>query len=121
MILSGQHLPWDVVNATSFDSRLFHKSTTDCGRGEQEVDNQVFDESHAVGMDLDEVQSSAGRQFLASLVVGVIIIAVAGLISLRPVHHDSAGLGLHRVASVQEPTFLTQHVAGRIRHEIELP
>jgi hypothetical protein len=89
--------------------------------GEQEMDNQVFDEGHAVGLDLDEVQSSAGRQFLASLVVGVVIIAVAGLVSLRPVHHDSAGLALNGVASVQEPTFVTQHVAGRVRHEIELP
>jgi hypothetical protein len=85
------------------------------------MDNQVFDESHSAGLDLDKVQSSAGRQLLASLVVGVIIIAVAGLIALRPVHHDSAGLALHRFASVQGPTFVTQHVAGRIRHEIELP
>jgi hypothetical protein len=85
------------------------------------MDNQVFDESHAVGLDLDEVQSSAGRQFLASLVVGVAIIAVGGLIALRPVHPDSAGLALHRVASVEEPTFVTQHVAGRVRYEIELP
>jgi hypothetical protein len=109
-----------VVNATSFDSGLFHKSSTDRGRAEQEMDNQVFDESHSAGLDLDKVQSSAGRQLLASLVVGVIIIAVAGLIALRPVHHDSAGLAL-QVASVQGPTFVTQHVAGRIRHEIELP
>jgi hypothetical protein len=85
------------------------------------MDNQVFDESHAVGLDLDEVQSSAGRQFLASLVVGVVLIAVAGLIALRPVHQDSAGLALHRFASVQEPAFVSQHVAGRILHEIELP
>jgi hypothetical protein len=88
-------------------------------------DNQVFDGADsAFGLDLGEVQASAGRQLLASFVVTVIVVSTATLISFRPSHADSAGLTFRSIAGVQQPTFVTQRtqrVAGLVRHGTELP
>jgi hypothetical protein len=76
------------------------------------------------GLDLDDVQASAGRQLVASLVVAIVVVAAAALVALRPSHTDSAGVSQHRFAAVQQPTFVsqpTQRVAGLVRHGIELP
>jgi hypothetical protein len=87
--------------------------------------NQTFDGNNtAFGLDLDEVRQTASRQLLASLVVGVLVLASAALMAVRPSHQDSAGVAQQRFTAVQQPMFVTQQtqrVAGLARHGMELP
>jgi hypothetical protein len=93
--------------------------------GQAVTDFNIFGANQAAsGLDLDDVQASAGRQLVASLVVAIVVLAAAALMALCPTHTDLADVSQHRFAAVQQPVFVsqsTQRVAGLVRHEIELP
>jgi hypothetical protein len=87
-------------------------------------DQAVRGHDGAFGLDLGEVQASAGRQLSASLIVAVVVLATAALVAVGPSHEDSAGIAQHSFAAVQQATFVTQQtqrVAGLVRPEFELP
>jgi len=82
------------------------------------------DEGEALGFSLREVQSTARRQLVASLLAAVVIAAIAGLTGLRPTYRDTAEAAAHSFATVQQPSWATppgQRVAAGARHGIELP
>jgi hypothetical protein len=81
-------------------------------------------EDEGAGLSDRDIQSVARRQLIGSIVVVVIIAAVASIMMVRPFHLDTVYMGSHKFAAVQQPSFVAppgQHVAGVVRHEIELP
>lgn len=87
-------------------------------------DVQYLDDEITPGLSVGEVQSVARRQLAGSIVVAIMIAAVAGLTALKPASQDRADVGLLRSAAVQQPSFVTepgQRVAALVRHGVELP
>jgi hypothetical protein len=78
-----------------------------------------------LGVDLTEVRSAARRQLVASMVVAVMIAAMAALIAMKPASQDLAtAADGHRVAMVEQPTFVIAHpqrVAAMAPRSLELP
>jgi hypothetical protein len=85
---------------------------------------RMQDEDLAFGLADNEIKATAGRQLVASLAVGLVIAAAAGLMALGPGRHDNSEPVQHKFALVRQPTFVTppgQRVASAKRYEIELP
>jgi hypothetical protein len=77
-----------------------------------------------VNSGLEDVHSVMRRQFVASVVAALLIAAIAGMIAMRPVHHETAQIGAQRYAGIQQPTFVTapsQRLASLTKRTIELP
>ena len=76
------------------------------------------------GLGENELQAAARRQLVASLIVALVIAAFAGLVALRPAYRETAADAPHKLAAIQQPSFVTplgQRVAGVVQHGIELP
>jgi hypothetical protein len=76
------------------------------------------------GLGEDQLQVAARRQLVASLIVALVIAAFAGLVALRPAYREAAAVAPHKLASIQQPSFVTPpgaHVAALKQREIELP
>ena len=79
------------------------------------IDAEYFDEESAEASAVDSaVQDMARRQFGVSLVVGLMFLAVAGLIAVRAPHGETmaAQPAPHRIAGVQAPQFVKQPVVA---------
>jgi hypothetical protein len=89
------------------------------------MENQEqFDDRDTPGLSIEEIQWMAGRQFVGSLVVAVLIAAAALVTAMRPIHHDAADLSPHERASIRPPAFVAppgQHLAAVRRGQAELP
>jgi hypothetical protein len=84
-------------------------------------DNTPFDGQDAP---LEMDQSAAHRQFVASVVVALVIMGVAAAMAIRPGHQTTPGAGPHELAGVRQPTFVTpsgHFIAAIRRRETELP
>jgi hypothetical protein len=87
-------------------------------------DQEQFDDRDAPGLSIKEIQWLAGRQFVGSLVVAVLIAAAALVTAMRPIHHDVADLAPPERASIRPPAFVVapgQHLAAVRRGRAELP
>jgi hypothetical protein len=83
-------------------------------------------EDEAIGIEQSAaaIKSMAGRQFVASLAVAVVIALGFGLTTLMPTPHHIAEAAVHRLALVQQPTFVAapaQRVASARLAAVELP
>jgi hypothetical protein len=70
------------------------------------------------------IKSMAGRQLAASIAVAIVIALGFGLTTLLPAPHRTAEAAQHRLASVQQPTFVAapaQRLASAKIAPIELP
>jgi hypothetical protein len=77
------------------------------------IDAEYFDEEPADAAVVDSaVQEMARRQFGVSLVVGLMFLAVAGLVAVRAPHDETIAVQSppHRIAGVQAPQFVKQPV-----------
>jgi hypothetical protein len=77
------------------------------------IDADYFDEVPADAAVVDSaVQEMARRQFGVSLVVGLMFLAVAGLVAVRAPHDETiaAQAAPHRIAGVQAPQFVKQPI-----------
>jgi hypothetical protein len=82
------------------------------------------DEAIAPGLTGAEVRESARRQFVASVAVAVVIALGAGLTLLLPASQPYADATAHKVAIVQQPSFVTpagQRLAAMKQSSVELP
>jgi hypothetical protein len=82
-------------------------------------DNAPFDGQDApIEMD----HSAAHRQFVASVVVGLVIMAAAAFMAIRPANQTTPD-SPRELAGVQQPTFVTpgHFIAAIRRRETELP
>ena len=82
------------------------------------------DEEIASGLTGAEIQSVAKRQFVASVAVAIVIALGVVLVAMSPASRDYAGLGTHKVATVQQPKFVTpttSSFAAAKQHSVELP
>jgi hypothetical protein len=88
-------------------------------------DNQQFDdETVSIGLSRAEIREMARRQLVASIAVALVIAIGAALVALAPASRDVAALASHKIASVQQPQFvtpLTARVESAKRIERELP
>jgi hypothetical protein len=85
---------------------------------------RMQDEDMAFGLTDNEIQTTARRQFVASVAVALVIAAAAGLMALGPARRDNAEAVQHKFALVRQPAFVTppgERVASAKRYEIELP
>jgi hypothetical protein len=85
---------------------------------------EFLDGDSGLGLSMDEVRSTARRQFVASVFVGIVIAVAAAFMALRPAHQDFAGAAPQKYAGVQQPSFATpagQRLAGLRQPAIELP
>lgn len=75
-----------------------------------------------LGLTVGEMRGVARRQLAASLVVGVLVLAVGAVLALRPGHFDERS---YRSAHsrVQQPAFVapSDHVIAATKHRIETP
>ena len=79
---------------------------------------RTFDyDEFPIGPTRDETRLVAKRQFIASVLVGCVILAGAAL--LRFVPHEPGTPASHGLAQVQQPIFVNQGVASA--RQIELP
>jgi hypothetical protein len=89
----------------------------------EKVDRLDSDESD-LGLSDPEIRWVARRQLVGSLIVALMIAAVASLMAVRPARLETVNSPPSRVAGVQQPSFVTplgQRVAGVVQHGIELP
>ena len=85
---------------------------------------RLEDEDAALGLQVGEIQWVARRQLVGSLFVAALIAVAASLMAFRPAHHDTVDIAPHKLAGIQQPSFLTPpgaRVAGIRRPGIELP
>jgi hypothetical protein len=71
-----------------------------------------------------DIQWVAHRQLLGSTVVAVMIAAAACLTEMRPVRAETAAAPPHRLAAVQQPSFVVapiNRLAVPAKRQIELP
>jgi hypothetical protein len=83
--------------------------------------NTAFDEQDEP---LEMDQSAAHRQLVASVVVALVIAAVAATMAIRPAYRTTPDAGPRELAGVQQPTFVTppgHFIAAIRRHETEVP
>jgi hypothetical protein len=76
-----------------------------------------------VGLSVGAVQSVARRQLIGSIVVALLIAAVAGTAALKPIYSVATTAPAHGFAVIQQPTFVTlpdQRIAATKR-KIEVP
>jgi hypothetical protein len=76
-----------------------------------------------VGLSFGTVQSVARRQLIGSIVVALLIVAVAGITALKPIYSVGTTAPAHGFAVIQQPTFVTlpdQRIAATKR-KIEVP
>ena len=77
------------------------------------IDAEYFDEEPADAAVVDSaVQNMARRQFGVSLVVGLMFLAVAGLIAVRAPHDETIAVQAapHRIVGVQAPQMVKQPI-----------
>jgi hypothetical protein len=77
------------------------------------IDADYFDEVPADAAVVDSaVQEMARRQFGVSLVVGLMFLAVAGLVAVRAPHDETIAVQTapNRIAGVQAPQFVKQPI-----------
>jgi hypothetical protein len=89
----------------------------------EKVDRLDSDESD-LGLSDPEIRWVARRQLVGSLIVALMIAAVASLMAVRPARLETVNAPQSRVAGVQQPSLVTplgQRVAGVVQHGIELP
>ena len=81
------------------------------------------DEAIASGLSGADIQAVAKRQFVASVAVAFVIVFGLLLTAIMPVSRDYAGIGSHRVATVQQPQFVTapDHLVAAKSTGVELP
>jgi hypothetical protein len=80
------------------------------------------DDFGGLGFNIDEMRSTVRRQFVGSIVVGCLIVAVSGITAMRPAHlqeaHDDSKQ--HNLG-VRQPIFApAQNIASR-NYAAELP
>jgi hypothetical protein len=75
------------------------------------------------GLSTVEIKSMAGRQLVASIAVGVVIALGLGLATLMPPSHKYAEAVQHKLALVQQPTFVSAPAErfASAKSAIELP
>ncbi|HLW93042.1 MAG TPA: hypothetical protein VKS78_17300 [Roseiarcus sp.] len=95
------------------------------GFGDPEFVEFLRSESAApgTGLTVSGIQSVARRQLVGSVVVAVLVVAVAGFVALRPAHSVPAEANAHKFAIVQQPVFETpaDHRFAAAKHQTELP
>src|SRR5579862_7117774 len=71
------------------------------------------------GLSVSGIQSVARRQLVGSIVVAVLVAAVAGFAALRPIHSAPAEANAHNFAIVQQPVFETpaNHRIAAAKHQ----
>jgi hypothetical protein len=82
------------------------------------------DEEITIGLSAAEIKEVARRQLVASVAVAVVIAIGVGAALLMPASQDYAQANSHKLATVQQPTFVvpqTAHVEPPKKHEVELP
>jgi hypothetical protein len=81
------------------------------------------DEAIASGLSGAEIQAVAKRQFVASVAVASVIALGVILTAMMPASRDYAGAASHKVATVQQPKFVTttDHVGAAKNTGLELP
>jgi hypothetical protein len=72
-------------------------------------------------VDVSEMQTMARRQLAGSIVVGVLVLAVASLIGLRSTHSPAPITTAH--SGVQQPVFVSPsaHMVASTKQRIETP
>jgi hypothetical protein len=86
--------------------------------------NRFTRDELALELDDGEIRRVARRQLIGSMVVAVMIAAVAVIMALRPAHLDTAESAAKRIAGIQQPTFVIapeNHVASSFQPRFELP
>jgi hypothetical protein len=58
---------------------------------------------------VDDLRLVARRQLVGSIVVALLITAIAGLAALKPTHKEVASAPTHAFPIVRQPTFATGH------------
>lgn len=83
----------------------------------------AYDVFGASDLGFDDMRSVARRQLTASIAVGIVIAAIAGLMAARPVPHQPQYAAAHKYSAVQQPVFVTpsQHMLAAIKGATELP
>jgi hypothetical protein len=84
------------------------------------------DEEITIGLSAAEIKEVARRQLVASVAVAVVIAIGVGAAFLMPGSgsQDYAQATSHKVATVQQPTFVvpqTAHVEPAKKHDVEVP
>jgi hypothetical protein len=82
------------------------------------------DEAITSGLSGAEIQAVAKRQFVASVAVASVIALGVILTAMMPASHDDAGgVASHKIATVQQPKFVTatDHVVAAKNTGLELP
>jgi hypothetical protein len=87
-----------------------------------EIEN-FDDEAIASGLSGADIQAVAKRQFVASVAVVIVIALGVILTAIMPASRDYAGVASHKVATVQQPKFVTatDHVVAAKSTGLELP
>jgi hypothetical protein len=86
--------------------------------------DRLDDDETALGLSDPEIRWVARRQLVGSLIVAVMIAAVAGLMVARPARLDTVEAAPSRVSGVKQPSFVTapgSRIAGLVQHRVELP
>jgi len=80
-------------------------------------------EAIAAGLSAAEVQSTARRQFVASIAVAIVIALGVALSALIPTPRNRAEAAAHKIVLVQQPVFTSgaKRVAAEKQDRIELP
>ena len=91
--------------------------------GFDEPESHGEDAIGRVGLSVGAVQSVARRQLIGSIVVALLIAAVAGIAALKPISSVATTAPAHGFAVIQQPTFMTlpdQRISATKRN-IEVP